>query len=107
MNNHAKNESGQVSHEQICHWLAGHLSQVLNIDTKQVDIELEFDDYGLDSRDAVGMIGELSEWLGQDLDPNLIYEYRSIDELSTYVVNEMLVKEMAVDEIVENEVEVQ
>jgi acyl carrier protein len=99
MNNHAKNESLKATQEQICQWLVNHLSQVLSIDTKQVDIALEFDDYGLDSRDAVGMIGELSEWLERDLDPNLIYEYRSIDELSTYVVNEMMVKEMVVNEV--------
>jgi len=99
MNNHSKNESDQVSHEQLCEWLVRHLSQVLNIDTKQVDITLEFDDYGLDSRDAVGMIGELSDWLKRDLDPNLIYEHRSIDELSAYVVKEMAPKEMLVNEI--------
>lgn len=107
MNNHAKNESYQVSHEKICEWLVSHLSQVLNIDAKQVDIALEFDDYGLDSRDAVGMIGELSDWLKRDLDPNLIYEYRSIDELSTYVVEEMLVKEIGDNEMGVNEIEVQ
>jgi acyl carrier protein len=99
MNNQAKHESHKVTHEQICQWLVDHLSQVLNIDAKQVDITLEFDDYGLDSRDAVGMIGELGEWLKRDLDPNLIYEYRSIDELSTYVASEMVVKETVVNEI--------
>ncbi|MBL4671353.1 MAG: acyl carrier protein [Arenicella sp.] len=89
MDNHAKNEVYNATHEQICQWMVSHLSQVLNIDAKQVDITLEFDDYGLDSRDAVGMIGELGEWLQLDLDPNLIYEYRSINELSIYVVNQV------------------
>lgn len=88
MDNHPKNEYQKFTHEQICQWMVSHLSQVLNIDAKQVDLTLEFDDYGLDSRDAVGMIGELSEWLERDLDLNLIYEHPSIDELSTYIVKQ-------------------
>lgn len=89
MDKHSENEHTEITQEKICEWMVDHLSKLLNIDAEQVDLNLDFDDYGLDSRDAVGMIGELSEWLGLELDSDLIYEQPTIELLSTFVVKDI------------------
>ncbi|MGE8390933.1 acyl carrier protein [Pseudomonas sp. BIGb0427] len=74
-----------MSQQQIAQWLREHLASLLKLDLAQVDSALAFDEYGVASRDAVGMIGELGEWLERELDPALVYDYPSIDELSNHL----------------------
>lgn len=74
-----------MTQQQILTWLSNYLCTLLKLDIKQVDSALNFDDYGIDSREAVGMMGALGEWLEQDLEPSLIYDYPSIDELSNHL----------------------
>jgi len=73
--------------QTISNWMTTYLSQLLNINSNQVDISLQFDNYGLDSIHAAQLIGELSDWLDLDLDPGIIYDYPSINELSHYLAN--------------------
>jgi acyl carrier protein len=47
-----------------------------------VDESTPIEDYGLDSLAAVEMSGELSNWLGHEVDAMLVYQFSSIDELS-------------------------
>ncbi len=79
----------QVSNEKIADWMVNHLSNLLSIKPEQVEKTLQFDDFGLDSRDSVGMIGELSDWLKIELDPSMIDDHPTIEELSTAIVKEM------------------
>ena len=54
----------------------------LHIDPEQVDTTAPFDSYGLDSAAAVGMTGELEEWLEADVDPVLPYDYPTVEALA-------------------------
>jgi len=74
-----------MSQQQIANWLREHLARLLKLNIVQIDDALAFDEYGIASRDAVGMIGELGEWLGRELDPALVYDYPTIDELSNHL----------------------
>ncbi|MDQ3287568.1 MAG: acyl carrier protein [Pseudomonadota bacterium] len=74
-----------MTSQAISGWLANYLSTLLDIDIGQVDTALSFDDYGIDSRDAFGMVGELADWMGVDLEPTIIHDYPSIDELSSHL----------------------
>lgn len=73
----------------IAHWLAVYLSGVLKVDLEQIDTAVRFDEYGLDSVKVVEMGGALSRWLGRDIEPDLFYDYPSIDDLSAYLLIEM------------------
>lgn len=44
--------------------------------------------YGLDSVTAVGLAGELEEWLGRQITPTLIYDYPTIAGLIQYLLRE-------------------
>jgi acyl carrier protein len=81
-----------IAKEDIANWLVINLSKVLDINVSDIDQSLQFEDYGLDSITAVGLVGELAQWLKQELDPSIIYDYPSIDFLSEYIVEELFIK---------------
>jgi acyl carrier protein len=70
---------------QIRHWLAEHLAELLGVNEAQIDIDADFDSFGLDSAAAVAMTGELEEVLGCDIDPSVAYDHRTIRQLSSHL----------------------
>ncbi len=69
-------------------WLISYLAELLGIEPDELDVTIPFDRYGLDSSAAVGMIGDLEEWLGSQLDPTLIYDYPTIEVLAGHLSEE-------------------
>src|SRR5437870_2304889 len=62
----------QKSATEIQEWLLSYLSELLEIDAEEIDINDSFASYGLDSSAAVGMVGDLADWLNRNLDAELI-----------------------------------
>lgn len=82
--------SGQAyKSEDIQDWFITHLAQLLEIEPEEVDVEITFDRYGLDSSAAIGMTGDLSEWLGIEVEPTLLYDYPTVESLAEYLAVEM------------------
>ena len=54
-----------------------------NVDLDDIDIEEPFDNYELDSRKALVLLGRLEKWLGKELNPVVIFNYPTIAELAT------------------------
>ena len=77
---------------EIQAWLVSYLAELLEIEPDEVDVTIPFDRYGLDSSAAVGMTGDLEEWLGYELDPTLIYDYPTIEALAGHLSEENKVK---------------
>jgi len=63
-------------------WLLAFLMDRLAIPRSAIDPHLAFPAYGLDSSALIGMTEELGEWLGQRLDPTLLYDYKDIHSLA-------------------------
>ncbi|MFO1518605.1 MAG: AMP-binding protein [bacterium] len=79
-----------VSHKtppqgSIQKWLVDRLAQSLSINPQQIDVKQTFLRYGLDSKEAVNLSGELEAWLGMSLPPTLLWKYPTIEALSTYL----------------------
>jgi acyl carrier protein len=70
---------------EIQTWMVSYLADLLEIDPDDVDVASPFDQYGLDSAVAVGMTGDLEDWLGSQLDPTLLYDYPTIESLSHHL----------------------
>src|SRR5438477_9688451 len=66
-------------------WLVSRLSQVLQVEPGAIDIHEPFANYGLTSVDAVGLSGDLEDWLKRRLSPTLAYEYPTIATLARYL----------------------
>lgn len=72
---------------EIQDWIISHLAELLEVKTDEIDITIPFNRYGLDSSEAIGMTGELEDWLGQRLHPTLLYDYPTIEKLAQYLVS--------------------
>jgi acyl carrier protein len=48
---------------EIQAWIVSYLAQLLEINPDEVDTAIPFDQYGLDSSAAVGMTGDLEDWM--------------------------------------------
>jgi acyl carrier protein len=66
-------------------WLVARLAALLGQPEGDVDITAPFSYYSLDSVAAVGLSGELEDWLGIELPVTLIWDYPSIESLSRHL----------------------
>jgi acyl carrier protein len=69
----------------IAEWLAGYLSRSLAVSLEDIDAELPFDSYGIDSSKASLLVSDLGDWLERELELSVIYDHASIAELSEYL----------------------
>ena len=73
--------------EAIQGWLIDKLAEVLEIEPSQVDIGLDFEEYGLESAEAINLSGDLEEYLGYRLSPTLLWDYQNIEALAQYLAH--------------------
>lgn len=71
--------------DEVQTWMVSYLANLLEIDPDEIDPTDPFDRYGLDSAAAVGMTGDLEEWLGAEVDPTALYDYPTIQSLAGYL----------------------
>ena len=71
----------EISATEIQDWIVAYLANLLEIEPEEVDVTIPFDRYGLDSSAAVGLTGDLEEWLGKEIDPTLLYDYPTVEAL--------------------------
>ena len=69
-------------------WLVAQLADVLSLDPTTVDIDQPLTRYGLDSIDAVTLVGDLEDWLDLELPSTLLWDYPTIAKAATYLVDE-------------------
>ncbi len=70
---------------EIQAWLVSYLANLLSVADEDVDVKIPFERYGLDSSAAVGLTGDLEDWLGHEIEPTLLYDYPTIESLVKYV----------------------
>ena len=73
---------------QIRAWLVARLAELLHIHPDELRPHEPFTRHGLNSAAAVGLTGELAEWLGRPLAATLLYEYPSIELLARHLAGE-------------------
>ena len=64
---------------EVQNWIVNYLAELLEVDPDSIDVKIPFDRYGLDSSAAIGMTGELEDWLGTEIDPTLLYDYPTVE----------------------------
>lgn len=75
----------EISAPKIQDWLVAYIANLLEIESEEIDVTIPFDRYGLDSSAAVGMTGELEDWLGKEVEPILLYDYPTIEALAQHL----------------------
>lgn len=81
--NHSSTPSKSAT--DIQDWLVNWIADELSFAPDEIDIQEPFVNFGLSSRQAVFMAGELEDWLEQPLDPRLAWDYPTIEKLADYL----------------------
>ena len=68
-------------------WWVERLAERLRLDPRRIDVREPFSSFGLDSAQAVGLTGELEQWLGRPLPSTLLYEHPTIESLARYLAH--------------------
>jgi acyl carrier protein len=75
--------------DEIQEWIVEYLAKVLERSPDDIDVTVPFDDFALDSATAIGMTGELEDWLGKPVDPTLVYDYPTVEQFSKSLAGEI------------------
>jgi len=67
-------------------WLKKHLAEQLSLEADDVQVTEQLSRYGLDSIDAVTLVGDLEDYLDLELPSTLFWEYSTIQQAATYLV---------------------
>ncbi len=71
--------------EAIENWLVNQLADTLSLDPGSIEVAEPLTRYGLDSIDAVTMVGDLEDWLDLELPSTLFWDYPSIEKSAQYL----------------------
>ena len=74
-----------MSETEIQTWLIDYVARETGVVKAKIESNIAFDRYGMDSSAAVGMTGDLEDWLHLELEPTVVYDYPTIAELSKYL----------------------
>ncbi len=71
--------------ETVQNWLINKLAEQLSLESETINIIEPLTRYGLDSIDAVTMVGDLEDWLDLELPSTLFWDYPTIEKSSQYL----------------------
>lgn len=74
---------------EIQNWIVAYLAKLLEVDTQDIEITVPFDRYGLDSSIAFGLIGDLEDWLGTEIEATLFYYYPTVEAVVQYLNSQL------------------
>ena len=76
-----KRDSGgaPVTAQELRNWLVSKVAGLTGVDPQEIGVGKPFTAFGVTSREAVALSGELEDLLGRRLSPTLLYDYPSIE----------------------------
>jgi acyl carrier protein len=77
------------SESDIRAWCIEYLTGKLKLPASRIDPDTKFARLGMDSATSVFLVMDLEEWLGVELDTNLVFEHPSVTALARYVANQL------------------
>ena len=69
-------------------WLRRRISDLSGLDAADIDRRRSFASFGIDSAEAVGIVGELEEALGTTIDATALYDHPTIAALGRYLAGQ-------------------
>ena len=73
--------------ESVQYWLQQLIANYQSLEAEDINILKPIAEYGLTSVTMMKLLGDISEKVDQEVDPTLIWEYPTIDELSDKIVS--------------------
>jgi acyl carrier protein len=91
------------TYEEIQSWLVNQIASLTFMEPARVDVQGTFNGFGLSSREAVMLSGDLEDWLGIRISPTIVYEYPTIEALARFLVKSA----SQAEQLAENQTEAQ
>lgn len=66
-------------------WLIGRVADYVEVAAEEIDPSAPLGDYGLDSVLALAMAAEIEDRLGVSLDPTVLWDHPTIDDLTRFL----------------------
>lgn len=76
---------GAMTEAEIRDWCIAYLVRSIDNPAIAIDDRSSFAALGLDSASAAYFVVELEEWLGTELEPEIVFEYPTIAELARHI----------------------
>jgi acyl carrier protein len=77
--------SGVRTAQEILEWLVDWVAREARMDPASIDPEQQIVNFGLSSRQAVLLTGELEDWLGRPLATSLVWDYPTLSRMETHL----------------------
>jgi acyl carrier protein len=77
---------GNVTESEIREWCVAYLKRTIDDPSIAVAPDATFAQMGLDSANSAYFIVELEEWLGTELDPEIVFDHPTVAGLARYLV---------------------
>ena len=78
-----------ITAEEIQEWLVEQIADQIGHDPDDIDIQLPFNRYGLDSVQAMAITSLGQQQFGVKFSPLVMWNYPNVASLSEYLVNEL------------------
>lgn len=78
--------------QEIREWLIRNVAERMAIEPSEIDVRAKFATYGLDSRAALEITGELENWSGFPLDATLVWDYPCIEAVVEHLVERQKIR---------------
>lgn len=75
----------EKSKQEIAHFIKISISQIIDLNIKDIDEKTEFFALGLSSVTALFVIQELEKFLDEEINPLVFWNYPSIESVSGYL----------------------
>jgi acyl carrier protein len=72
---------------KVQEWLIDYIADLTGVEKTAISEQSQFSALGLDSAAVIGMTGDLSDWLGKEIDPTIVYEYPTIEGLAQHTMD--------------------
>ena len=92
-------QAQSMSETEIQDWLAVQISEELGVDEAEIEIDIPFDSFGLDSVQTMNIANLGKEKFGLQLSPLVIWNYPNIESLSRYLAQELEASDLEVWEV--------
>lgn len=76
-----------MTQQELSDWILNWVSEATDVPVAELDVNKPLESFGLASRDAVVLSGELENLLGRQLDPTIAYEFPTIATLADRLIN--------------------
>lgn len=71
-------------------WLIEKIANMEQLDPASIDVQEPLANYGLSSMAALTLSGDIETWLNCELEPTLVWDYPSVEQLSHYLAQEVI-----------------